>query len=468
MNILVVETQLQARMHNPRNIIAISSPTLPRETRSTLATDFKTYLLTFETVRAISEGNQTEEAYRQLRRSAPIYAKLLTDITDLDDLTGDLAEKAGGAGLQAVHDARNGAIGGVVLLAVVLTAMTAFTSRNILIPMRRLIGSINLLADGDLATDIPLTTRKDELGDVGRALEHFRANAIEKERLQKQERDDLEFARRIQLASVPRRFPAFPERPEIDICGRLAPTRAVGGDFFDFYLVEGSVWYSRSMPRAKRRQRPVAGTAQRAEIGGREKPQPGLTLATPTARCRRQQSMMFMTTFFGVLISRVGACLCQCRPYAAYLLAAERVVHAAHQPRRRSAGRGVSSCHGGVASRWRAAAYTDGVGSRRRDERLFGQQLEDAGEARRRAVRSGGERGVRLGSRILERHGADRRHRDPGHALYRAALFYGGSNSSCSSRFRCSGLKSSSDINQIRVSPRRPRVTDSPSYFSMV
>ena len=85
---------------------------------------------------------------------------------------------------------------------------------------------------------MPLADRRDELGDVARALEHFRANAIEKERLQKQEQDDLAFARRIQLASVPRRFPAFPDRPELDVAGRLAPTRAVGGDFFDFYLVD--------------------------------------------------------------------------------------------------------------------------------------------------------------------------------------------------------------------------------------
>ncbi len=386
MNMLVVAIEkLQARMYNLQaDYRKLVTDPAQSDALDTLAADFKTYLLTFEKVRTISEGNQTEEAYRQLRRSAPIYAKLLTDITDLDDLTGDLAERAGSAGLLAIHDARNGTIGGVVLLAAVLMAMTAFTSRNILIPMRRLIGSINLLADGDLATDIPLTTRKDELGDVGRALEHFRANAIEKERLQKQERDDLEFARRIQLASVPRRFPAFPERPEIDICGRLAPTRAVGGDFFDFYLVDGtrlvfSIGDASGKGVASAMFAGMARSALKSE--GVRSREPGLTLSDANrAIAADNESMMFMTTFFGVLDIESGElAYANAGHTPPYLMTGERVVETL--PTSPGLPLGVAEEFEFMPRRRRLAPgdavvlYTDGVTEAAAvDERLFGQQ----------------------------------------------------------------------------------------------
>ncbi|MBV8391625.1 MAG: SpoIIE family protein phosphatase, partial [Alphaproteobacteria bacterium] len=110
--------------------------------------------------------------------------------------------------------------------------------RGIIGPVRQMIDSIDRLAANDLAPEVPMAGRPDELGDVARALVVFRKNAIERERLQKQERDDLEFARHIQLTSVPSAFPAFPERREFDVCGHLSPMRSIGGDFFDFYFID--------------------------------------------------------------------------------------------------------------------------------------------------------------------------------------------------------------------------------------
>jgi sigma-B regulation protein RsbU (phosphoserine phosphatase) len=176
--------------------------------------------------------------------------------------------------------------------------------------MRRLIGAIDRLAEGDLSSDIPLTTRRDELGDVARALQHFRDNAVEKERLQKQERDDLAFARRIQLASVPRRFPAFPERREIDIHGRLAPTRAVGGDFFDFYLMDPNrlviaIGDASGKGVASAMFVGMVRSALKSEAVRRVEPELCLGEANRTIAADND-SMMFMTTFYGVLDLRTG------------------------------------------------------------------------------------------------------------------------------------------------------------------
>jgi serine phosphatase RsbU (regulator of sigma subunit)/CHASE2 domain-containing sensor protein len=49
---------------------------------------------------------------------------------------------------------------------------------------------------------------------------------------------ELAAAQSIQLGLLPRHFPAFPDRPEIDIYARIEPARMVGGDLYDYLLVD--------------------------------------------------------------------------------------------------------------------------------------------------------------------------------------------------------------------------------------
>ncbi len=49
---------------------------------------------------------------------------------------------------------------------------------------------------------------------------------------------ELSVASRIQQSMLPRRFPAFPERREFEIYAQMEPARSVGGDFFDFFLID--------------------------------------------------------------------------------------------------------------------------------------------------------------------------------------------------------------------------------------
>ena len=65
----------------------------------------------------------------------------------------------------------------------------------------------------------------------GQAL--MRAN-VERERADA----ELRTAYQIQESMLPNVFPAFPGRAEFDIYAAIAPARAVGGDFYDFYLID--------------------------------------------------------------------------------------------------------------------------------------------------------------------------------------------------------------------------------------
>ncbi len=49
---------------------------------------------------------------------------------------------------------------------------------------------------------------------------------------------ELDVARHIQASMLPCIFPAFPERHEFDIYATMTPAKEVGGDFYDFFLVD--------------------------------------------------------------------------------------------------------------------------------------------------------------------------------------------------------------------------------------
>ncbi len=49
---------------------------------------------------------------------------------------------------------------------------------------------------------------------------------------------ELNVATQIQADMLPRIFPAFPERTEFDIYATMDPAKEVGGDFYDFFLVD--------------------------------------------------------------------------------------------------------------------------------------------------------------------------------------------------------------------------------------
>ena len=49
---------------------------------------------------------------------------------------------------------------------------------------------------------------------------------------------ELDMASRIQASQLPRVFPPFPGRKEFDLYASMTPAREVGGDFYDFYLID--------------------------------------------------------------------------------------------------------------------------------------------------------------------------------------------------------------------------------------
>lgn len=67
-----------------------------------------------------------------------------------------------------------------------------------------------------------------------RLIENMKAETKKKERIE----SELRIARDIQASSLPRVFPAFPDRKEFDVYACMKPAEEVGGDLYDFFFID--------------------------------------------------------------------------------------------------------------------------------------------------------------------------------------------------------------------------------------
>ena len=86
---------------------------------------------------------------------------------------------------------------------------------------------------------------KDELENLSQAMKDMELELAEYEAdltkvIAEKERigTELSLATAIQAAMLPHIFPPFPERSEFDIYAKMEPAREVGGDFYDFFLID--------------------------------------------------------------------------------------------------------------------------------------------------------------------------------------------------------------------------------------
>ncbi len=70
--------------------------------------------------------------------------------------------------------------------------------------------------------------------ELDRYMEEYRVVTAEKERIGA----ELNVATHIQADMLPRIFPAFPDHSEFDLYATMTPAKEVGGDFYDFFLVD--------------------------------------------------------------------------------------------------------------------------------------------------------------------------------------------------------------------------------------
>ncbi|MCP3900824.1 MAG: SpoIIE family protein phosphatase [Desulfobacteraceae bacterium] len=82
---------------------------------------------------------------------------------------------------------------------------------------------------GDLASSFILMRQ-----ELSRNIQNLISVTASRERIE----SELSIARDIQLGMVPKTFPSFPEYQEFDLYATLKPAKEVGGDLYDFFLID--------------------------------------------------------------------------------------------------------------------------------------------------------------------------------------------------------------------------------------
>lgn len=146
-------------------------------------------------------------------------------------------------------------IGGVLLFFILIGLLVVFFTGRKRIkkatqPLKLLAASADEVAKGNFDTHLPGIHTRDEIHQLRDSFENMQhsltryVNELRDTTAQKASMEsELKIAHDIQMDMLPKTFPPYPERNDIDIYGLLTPAKAVGGDLFDFYIRDNLLFF---------------------------------------------------------------------------------------------------------------------------------------------------------------------------------------------------------------------------------
>lgn len=203
---------------------------------------------------------------------------------------------------------------GVILVVVLLVVV--IVSGGIAAPILALARGVRHVGAGHL--DKPLDIRTgDELETLAEAfnkmqvdlvahMDTLRRTTAEKERIER----DLHVANKIQTSMLPRIFPPYPDIDVLDLYATMEPAREVGGDFYDFFLIDKNrLCFSIGDVSGKGVAAALFMVITRTILKNQAlsgKPLPEIMSRTNDMLCAENEESMFTTVFMGVLDIRTG------------------------------------------------------------------------------------------------------------------------------------------------------------------
>ena len=143
------------------------------------------------------------------------------------------------------------AVIGIVILGLLL--MLLFFSRIIgreLKPLHHLAKQAETIASGQFDQTLPDDGRVDEIGQLTDSFTHMQKSLVsyidelkDTTAMKAAIENELKVASDIQMGMVPRIFPPFPNRHDIDLFASMSPAKEVGGDLYDFFVQDERLYF---------------------------------------------------------------------------------------------------------------------------------------------------------------------------------------------------------------------------------
>lgn len=136
----------------------------------------------------------------------------------------------------------------IALVVIVILVQSLFLHRTLLRPLKLISNEATRFSTENTVATKKLTEsirNRDEIGQLAESIdgmeeqiqayiENITRVTAEKQRVS----TELDMATKIQESMLPNIYPAFPDRTEFDIFAKMDPAKEVGGDFYDYFLID--------------------------------------------------------------------------------------------------------------------------------------------------------------------------------------------------------------------------------------
>lgn len=129
-------------------------------------------------------------------------------------------------------------------------ALCHYAIKNLTNPLARFADSAREIAGGTFDAPLPVIHGRDEMKTLHDSfanmqkslvtyMDELQRSTANRERIE----SELRIARDIQMGMVPKIFPPFPSRNDIDLYAVLKPAKEVGGDLYDFFIENEKLYF---------------------------------------------------------------------------------------------------------------------------------------------------------------------------------------------------------------------------------
>ena len=198
-----------------------------------------------------------------------------------------------------------------ILMLVLLAFILRRFIHQLIAPLTEFTLAVDEVAQGNLHATLPDIHSEDEMHNLHHSFSIMQQSLVKQMEELKQVNaakgrieGELQAAKDIQLSMLPKTYPPFPDRNDLDIYGQQISAKEVGGDLYDFFILNEKLFFcigdvsGKGVPAAL----VMATTLSRfRNVANYEDDLAKIIKSINKATCDGNETMMFITFFIGVL-----------------------------------------------------------------------------------------------------------------------------------------------------------------------
>ena len=187
------------------------------------------------------------------------FGHMYTGMTALRDSSGkSVAMLAADLSIEKIYETRRYyiitvSIAALILMIITLVLTNIWLRRRVVSPLQRLRDTAAsfvestrhaetpddlVVSDPDIHTEDEMEALSSSITEMFADMKHYMSDLVDVTKEKERIGAELNVATKIQADMLPSIFPAFPEFKEFDIYATMDPAKEVGGDFYDFFMVD--------------------------------------------------------------------------------------------------------------------------------------------------------------------------------------------------------------------------------------